>query len=201
MLVLDDQHFVGKGAHKACYVHPDDNQKCVKVPFELPDKDVEDEIKYRTVLRKRNLVKPMLTECYGTVETDKGLGYIYEFVTDYDGQISLSLTDIFNTPGKAEEHLGVSNLEVMRRFREQWLKECVVVSDTDFNNYYVQKRSKQEFTFRIVDNIGSPVMIPLAYYFECFAKSRAKRYWRRLMQSYIDIFCDEKDLQEAKKLL
>lgn len=40
MLVLDEEYFVGKGAHKACYVHPDDNQKCVKVPFELPDKDV-----------------------------------------------------------------------------------------------------------------------------------------------------------------
>ena len=201
ILVLTENLFLGKGKHKACYIHPEDASKCVKVPFALPDTDVDRELEYRGVLEKKCKHPTMLTQYYGTVKTDKGVGYLYELVQDFDGKTSKALKEIFTNEGLAEKHLGVSELAIMQQFREQWLKECIVTSDTDFVNYFAQRISPNEFVIRIIDNIGTPANIPLAYYFDYFARKRARKYWTRLMQRYINKHCKEEDKAEAYKLL
>jgi len=201
VLVLKDELFLGKGKHKAAYIHPHNPKQCVKVPFKLPDTDIDREAEYRAVLKKKNRKLSMLTEYYGEVETNLGHGYIYELVQDFDGKTSYALKELFLNHGLAEEKLGVSELEIMARFRELWLEQCIVTSDTDFVNYYAQRISPTEFTIRIIDNLGTPASIPLAYWFDFFAKQRAKKYWKRLMQRYIDKHCEEKDKEQARKLL
>lgn len=200
-MILTDDLFLGKGEHKAAYIHPEDANKCVKVPYSLPDTDIERELKYRAILEKKHKCPTMLTKYYGTIDTNKGVGFVYELVRDYDGSVSKDLEEIFLNHGLSEKHLGVSELDIMKRFREQWLEECIVTSDTDFLNYFVQRISPEEFVIRIVDNVGTPVTIPLVYYFDFVAQKRARKYWKRLMQRYITEYCEEKNIFEAKKLL
>lgn len=200
VLVLTEDLFLGKGAHKATYVHPEDISKCVKVPYKLPDTDVDRELEYRAALKKQKKNPSMLTKYYGTVQTDKGYGYIYECIRDFDGNLSLPLLDLFSEH-RCEQHLGVSEIELMKQFRKQWMKECIVTSDTDFVNYFAQKISPTDFVVRIVDNVGTPSKFPLAFYFDYFAKKRAQKYWTRLMQRYIDTYCEDKNKAEAAKLL
>ena len=45
----------------------------------------------------------------------------------------------------------------------------------------VQRKTPDEACIRIVDNIGTPVMIPLAYHFDYFATKRAIKYWKRFV--------------------
>lgn len=200
VLVLTEDLFLGKGAHKAAYVHPEDSSKCIKVPYKLPDTDVDRELEYRAVLRKQKKNPTMLTQYYGMVQTDKGQGYIYECVRDFDGSLSMSLIDLF-AKQCCQQHLGVSELELMQQFRKQWMEDCIVTSDTDFVNYFAQKISPNDFVIRIVDNVGTPSKFPLAFYFKYFAKKRARKYWTRLMQRYIDTYCEDKDKAEAQRLL
>lgn len=188
ILKLDETLFVGKGAHKACYLHPSNDSWCIKIPFHLPDTDITRELKYRSILDKRGTSKKMLAEYYGTVETDKGTGYIFEYIRDYNGKASLSLIDLLKDKSLLQSHLGVNAKDVMNKFHDIWMEQCIVTSDTDFVNFFVQKISKTDYTIRIIDNIGTPVFIPLAYYFDYFAKKRAEKYWKRLESRYINSY-------------
>lgn len=41
MMILSEDLFVGEGAHKKCYIHPEDSNLCVKVLFEISDTDLD----------------------------------------------------------------------------------------------------------------------------------------------------------------
>lgn len=72
-------------------------------------------------------------------------------------------------------------LEFVRNFRDMLLAQKIVVSDVDPSNFMVQRISADRFTFKVVDNIGSPVMVPLAYYFDFVAERRIAKYWNRFI--------------------
>ena len=104
---------------------------------------------------------------------------VYERVCNYDGSTSKTLKEFLNAP---PEKINVSFIyELLSDFKQNWLRECIVTSDVDLVNFLVQEESPSKATVKIVDNIGTPVMIPLAYYFEHFAKKRAKKYWHRFV--------------------
>ena len=75
----------------------------------------------------------------------------------------------------------VTPLEFVRNFRDMLLAQKIVVSDVDPSNFMVQRISADRFTFKVVDNIGSPVMVPLAYYFDFVAERRIAKYWNRFI--------------------
>lgn len=70
-----------------------------------------------------------------------------------------------------------------------------MTSNIELVNFMVQRKAPDDVSIRIVDNIGTPVLIPLAYYSELFAKRRVRRYWKRLLtvlgDSYPNIFIRE----------
>lgn len=59
----------------------------------------------------------------------------------------------------------------------------------------IQRLSPTEYTFKIIDNIGSPVLLPLAYYLGFVEAKRAKKYWGRftikLKRFFPEIFTDD----------
>lgn len=71
---------------------------------------------------------------------------------------------------------------LLKSFKEQWFQEKIVTSDVDPANFLIQKLSPMEKQLRIVDNIGTPVLIPLAFYFDYFADKRFRRYWQRFIE-------------------
>ena len=85
LLVLREDLFLGHGVHKAAYIDPRDPSRCVKVVFRMPDYDLMKELGYRRSRRRRGLSSELLPAYYGTVETNKGMGYVFERVVDYDG--------------------------------------------------------------------------------------------------------------------
>ena len=38
-MILTDELFIGKGGHRAAYIHPDEPSKCVKIAFDPNDGD------------------------------------------------------------------------------------------------------------------------------------------------------------------
>lgn len=198
MIELGKAEFIGKGEHKACYVHPEDKNICIKVPYSLPDVDIEKELKYRSILKKQGKEPSLLTKYLGTVETDQGTGYQFELVRDFDGAVSKDMLYLLAHPLELQTVYGVDSLELLRRFRKVWLGEAVVTSDVDFGNYYVQRISADNFVVRIIDNIGTPAHLPLVYYFHFLAVRRAKRRWRRLIDAVIS--CEFGTREQVKDL-
>lgn len=178
---LSAKLFVAKGVHKAVYRHPSNTRYCIKVTFTFRDTDIERELLYRKALKIRNKKPSLLPEYFGSVETNLGPGHVFEYIVDYDNQPSLELKSVFEKNLDVREIFRVTPLEFVRIFRDMLLAQKIVVSDVDPSNFMVQRISADRFTFKVVDNIGSPVMVPLAYYFDFVAERRIAKYWNRFI--------------------
>lgn len=92
-----DELVIGVGAHRACYIHPEDHQKCIKVIYSQNDpiasKEIKRELAYYKHLNSYLKDWRGLTRYYGTVETNLGTGYVYDRIVDFDGKISQTIRD------------------------------------------------------------------------------------------------------------
>ena len=175
-LTLSDEFFIGMGGRQKTFIHPLDPSKCVKIAYSGNVKDVEKELRYRRICEDHLKNSLLITKYFGTVQTNFGTGYVYERVRDYDGNTSKDLgvflrdADVGKIPVQTVEN-------VLMKFKEDFLRECIVTVDRNTANFMVQESPKGVYQVRIVDNIGTPVLIPLVYYFHFAAEWKARRMW------------------------
>lgn len=178
---LNDALLLGRGHHKAAYRYPGKPGLCIKIPYETPDYDLKRELMYRKVRKWRRLPSSVLTEYYGTVDTNLGVGYVFERMMDCDGNPSLSLEEFLQ--GKtlnAEQENFIS--ELLRQLHRKELEEEIITSDTNPENFYIQQREPGIYCLRIIDNIGSPAFIPIIYFVPLLACRHVEKYWNRFIR-------------------
>ena len=180
ILKLSNELFIGEGGHQATYIHPLDEKKCVKIPHTPNDGDVKKEMRYRKICAKKLEQSRIITKFYGKVQTNIGEGYVFERVLDYTGETSKDLEKVLESSPTDAQTLQVIWAYLLR-FKSDFLKENIAIVDTDITNFMVQEFAKGAFQIRIVDNIGTPVLIPLVYYFDFAAAWKAKRYWNYIV--------------------
>ena len=202
ILEIKKELFIGAGGHNATYIHPIDKTKCIKIPHDPNDGDVKKEMRYRRMCAKKLAKSRLVTEFFGTIETNLGLGYVFERVLDYNGQTSKDLRD-FLPKNKPDATTLQRIWTILLNFKSDFLRENIAIVDTDITNFMVQEATKGSFRVRIVDNIGTPVLIPLVYWFEFAAAWKAKRYWNRIVdwlaQNYPEIVPPELVIQLKEK--
>ena len=179
ILMLTEDLLLGAGGHQAAYIHPDDPSKCVKIAFDPDDGDVKKELRYRRICADKLSRSKLVTKYYGKVDTDKGIGLVFERVMDFDGKSSLDLKDYLSIEPTVDQI--EKSRALLLDFKSEFLSEGIAIVDTDITNFMVQRVSPTEIQMRIVDNIGTPVLIPLVYYSELIARRKAKRVWNRLV--------------------
>jgi len=176
--MLEDNNIIGIGMHKTVYLHPCDDSLCIKIPHKPNDIDLKRELRYRMNVGENR--KSLIPCYYGTINTVKGLGYIFELVKDYDESISSDFESFLKEfPQKFGDKEILRN--VILQFKNEFYYENVVLTDADPGNFVIQRLTSSKFKLRIVDNIGSPVLIPLEYYINYFAKTKAKRCYKRFL--------------------
>lgn len=62
------------------------------------------------------------------------------------------------------------------------LAEKIIVTNAEYCNFLVQRLTENLNQIRIVDNIGSHIVIPLDCYIDKLADCHIKRYFVRLLQ-------------------
>lgn len=175
-ITLSDEFFIGMGGRQKTFIHPLDPSKCVKIAYSGNIRDVEKELRYRRICADHLKNSRLITKYFGTVKTNLGTGYVYERVRDYDGNTSKDL-GVFLRDADAGK-ISVQTVEsVLMKFKEDFLRECIVTVDRNTANFMVQESPKGVYQVRIVDNIGTPVLIPLVYYFHFAAEWKARRMW------------------------
>ncbi len=180
-LVLTDARVIGEGGHKRVYVHPGDDSLCVKILLHgEEDSDWRKEMRYRRSREKRGLSSQLLTRFYGSQPLADGrTGYIFERVRDFDGQDSRSLREYLDEGGeRLKPELVLAGL---LSFRELLMEEKIITSNMESSNFLLQWVSPEEYRVRIVDNIGSPVTIPLIFYVDFLALHHVRKYWERFV--------------------
>ena len=62
-------------------------------------------------------------------------------------------------------------------------RERILTNDTDCQDNWVWQISEGKGRWRVIDNIGSPVAIPLVYYWDFMTRKHISRWRRRLQES------------------
>ena len=91
-----DESVIGVGAHRDCYIHPEDPAKCIKVIYNSSGtalKEIKRELSYYRFLNSYLNDWSGITRYYGTVETNLGTGYVYDRIVDFDGKPSQTISE------------------------------------------------------------------------------------------------------------
>lgn len=182
-LALTENLLIGVGGHKKVYVHPYDETLCVKVlHYGERDEDWQKELRYRRSRARRGLSSTLLTRYYGACPLEGGgIGHIFERVRDFDGQDSLSFQQHIDL-NRSSPHIDFNAaITGMVTFRYLLFREKIITSNMEPSNFCVQIVAPDFYRLRIMDNIGSPVLIPLLFYIDALALRHIKRYWRRFV--------------------
>ena len=86
MIELDKEFLLAEGGERLVYIHPNDNNKVIKILKKGLNKhnfQNKLEFKYYNFLTKKNRDFSNITKCFGYVDTNLGKGLVFERVIDY----------------------------------------------------------------------------------------------------------------------
>lgn len=213
IITLGDDLLIGEGGNRFVYINPENRSQCIKIHKGKP-KDHLREMKYRKSRELRHLPdSPLMVDYYGTVKTNLGTGYVFERVFDYDDATSKTIDDLIKLEIQArEEKSNVQEMldtekkiplvtEVLFRFRESLFKDNIIIPDMGAFNYVVQFDSPTNWRVRIVDDLGSPTLIPIVYYIDYLGAKHVRRRWNKFIREIMDDYPNFLSEKESMDLM
>lgn len=213
MIILSEELLIGKGGHRDVYINPKNPGQCIKINSRS-EEDHKREMGYRKSRKFRNLPpSSLLTEYFGPVETNYGRGFVFERILDYDGSTSKTIDDLIRLEIQAckegkrvNEFLGTDKeiptvLAVLCKFRELLFKDNIIIPDMGAFNYMVQFDNPKEWRVRIVDDIGSPTLIPIVYYIDYLGAKHVRRRWIKFIREIMQLYPGFLSEKESRKLM
>jgi len=178
MLQLSTREPFAKGGNRLCFVHPDHDDRCIKVrrpDFTLADlrrkkggikrllplsffDDNREEFEVISDLERRHgqSVFAVVSRCYGFEPTDMGEGLVLELVRDASGEISQTLKAHIWRQGLTEDCRAAVQV-----FAKRWQELGIPSRDLLLHNILVQKGPDgQVERLVVIDGLGSPNIIP-----------------------------------------
>lgn len=182
MLCLKDM--VGKGLHRECYVHPEDERLCVKVVVNGDDKETKREKAYYKRLTKQNNKFSCLPKYYGDVKTDKGSGGVFDLIRDADGSVSKTLEYYLESPEVVAENMN-EIYDALETLKAELLEQGVVTMTIKPKNIVYQLGEDGKGKLIIIDNIGSSSLLRPEYFSLFFARKKVMRKWSKFKESLV----------------
>lgn len=174
MISLKEGTLVGTGTNRACYVHPENPDKCIKVTISEDHKESWRETRYFQLLQKRSISWNMLVHFYGIVDTDLGKGMICDLPRDFNGDISKTVQYYIDHP----HDIKINNLfKMMDDLRAYLLHNLIIVKDLNFLNLLYHRINEKEGNIIIIDGIGNNDFIPFATYIAPLTRKKILRRW------------------------
>ena len=189
-----------EGGNRRCFIHPEKENRCLKITFVGRSKVLKQNAPWYKQLRTEESFDDNLREkngysqralkisnpykwkhlavWYGMVETSLGQASETELIRDSENNIAITLEKYLLTYGMTTEiKQAISDLESWLRFTliltKDILPHNIVVSDKD-----------DQLVLKIVDGLGSKSFLPFARIHDFFAtryiERRIKLMWRRI---------------------
>lgn len=182
ILQLDDTLLYGQGSHKKCFLHPHNKNLCIKLAYNRGggQKDLLREINYIDVLNRRHKDYSILPQYFGKVNTNLGTGYVFEIIRDYNGNKTQTLEDFITSPTLFAENFDLI-VHLLKNLKDELYKNEIITMVLFPENILFQKTDKNNYRVRIVNDMGSAVLIPLEYHFKYFAHTKILRRWKMFL--------------------
>lgn len=182
IIQLNKDKFYGKGTHKKCFIHPDNKDLCIKVAYNREgQKDLKREINYIQVLHRRNKDYSILPQYYGKAETNLGTGYVFEIIRDYDGNKCKTLEDFITSNKLFSENFNLI-VTLLKELKSELYNNEIITMVLFPENIIFQQTAENVYKVRIINDMGSSVLIPLEYYFTYFAHTKILRRWVKFLE-------------------
>lgn len=176
MLIL--KKLISHGTVRACFYHPEDKNKCVKVVLHkkysyLLKKELDNNLLFQ---EKLSLFVP---KYYQLVDTNKGLGLETELIKDDHNQLSPRLVDYLKTKKTLSNEL----INQFETFFSLLLKHHLWFYDFNLENFLIKTINKKEQLIFVdtksYNRNNSWSFLKLEYIIPILAKIRMKRRIKR----------------------
>ena len=181
IIQLDDSLLYGQGSHKKCFLHPYNKNLCIKIAYnEGGQKDLIREINYIDVLKRRHKDYSILPKYFGKVNTNLGTGYVFEIIRDYNNGRTQTLEDFITDLNLFSQNYSLI-VRLLKELKEKLYKNEIITMVLFPENILFQKTDENTYRVRIVNDMGSAVLIPLEYHFKYFAHTKILRRWKMFL--------------------
>ena len=174
MIKLEKSNFIAQGTNRACYIHPTDSNKCIKVTISNDSSESNKEIKYYKYLQNRSISFENIAKYYGVAKTDLGDGGVFDLVRDLDGDISKTLSYYLQKDELTKEIL--NPLPLLKELRKYTLDEGIVVKDLNTKNILYQKTDKGA-KLVLIDGVVNNDFLFYSNYSNYLANKKINRLW------------------------
>lgn len=169
---------IGSGRHRDCYYHPQDASKCIKILYNPADgglKEVKRETSYYKKRSRQIRQCRSVPDYYGKVNTDRGEGYVFDLIRDYDGEVSKTLEYYLK---KHEISQGLLENKLYDLRNDLIAHNIATMNLKDYNILY-RKTGRNEGYLVVIDNIGESEFFPVASLFNFLHRRKIDRIFSR----------------------
>ena len=176
MLELISANLIGKGLHRECYIHPANQNLCIKIAFNENVKESQREQSYYEFLEKKGISWEMLPRYYGHVETNLGTGTVFDMIRNQDRSISKTLDDYFKSNEQTKLHEN-SLLQALLLLKTYLLDQQIITMTIKPKNILYRESGNTDSRLVIVDNIGNSDYLPISNHSKFLARYKISRKW------------------------
>ena len=169
---------IGVGQERACYQHPQDKAKVIKIQKGESNKQTRRELTlYRNLARRGMRDFAHIPQYHGKVKTSLGEGFVVDKIVDYDGTVARSLWWHF------ERGYPVAEFEPYLDELKQYLLDNRIVFSLDMGRYNIlfQKLSPKQARLVVIDGLGNHTAINWLDNIGWFARRKIERRWQRFI--------------------
>lgn len=169
---------IGQGRERACYVHPDDPAKAIKIPRGDVNTQSRREIALYERLQRRGIVAHAPVPAYhGVCDTSLGRGIVVDLIRDYDGAVSRPLNALLAEGRPIEEFE-----PYLDQLRQALLEHLIIFNhDLTIGNLLFQRLSADEARLVAIDGLGDTVAIGWLNHFPWLVRRKIERRWARFI--------------------
>ena len=187
----EEQAF-SRGGNRLCFVHPRDPDLCIKVqrpdrtpqqkrsergfpknlkPLSAFDDNAQEFAVYRKIERHIGAPAFELTPfCHGYINTQWGPGLCSQLIRDDDNRIAITLKQYLWQQGKTPEIL-----RLIAHFSQRWAALGMPSRKLLLHNIVLRQRDGKPHQLLVIDGLGWPDLLPLAWYLPALARHKARR--------------------------
>ncbi len=196
MILLNTSYFVGKGLHRECYIHPDDEQLCIKVVVAGDLSESKREQSYYKLLQKRGISWDILPRYHGVIETNMGAGAVFDLIRDFDGEVSKTL-EYYLAAEQLDKAENPGLSQAISVFKQELHRQSIITMTLSPKNIMYKKTSSNEGRLVLIDNIGNSDFIPICSYIDSLAKKKITRKLHRFEQTVLKMCAHNTALQQC----
>ena len=169
---------IGKGRERACYVHPDDPRRAIKIPTGSVTDQTRRDIKFYRSLKKRGLKQVShVPSYYGWAETNLGKGIVVDLIRNYDGEISRPLNWYL------AQRVPIEEFDVyLEELKHSFLQDLIIFNhDMTIGNLLFQRFSTRSARLVAIDGLGDVVALDWLNSFPALVRRKIRRRWERFI--------------------